>query len=275
VKVTVARPAYFVLLVDCSHSMSQRLVGTTVSKRQAVADTVNGLLYQLFRASRRKDGYRHFFDVSLLGYGLGPTGRDVEPLLWTDRIAVPDLNHAWKRVAEVRQVQDGQADVVVLRQPVWLEPITNVHGHTIMALAFRRARELVAEWIDDHASSVPPIVVNVSDGDWTDENPMEDVRRLQEMSTQLGPTVVFNCQIAGVTEGIRSAPQLIFPSNLPESVSQRTREMFMLSSVLPDTMAQEARARRYKIDDEARGFALNIPFERLVDFLQIGTHTQQ
>ena len=86
---TVTKPAYFVVLVDCSHSMNHRLAGTTVSKKQAVADTVNGLLFQLFRTSRKADGYRHYFDVSVLGYGRGPMGVDVQPLLDQERIGSP------------------------------------------------------------------------------------------------------------------------------------------------------------------------------------------
>ena len=159
----------------------------------------------------------------------------------------------------------------MLRRPVWMEPTANVQGHTVMAAAFQMAAELVGRWIDEHPGSIPPIVLNISDGDWTDANPMKEVRRLQELSTELGSTLVFNCQLAGVADRSRGVSQLLFPSELPDSASPRTREMFMLSSVLPESMRRQARRRRYAVEDDARGFAFNIPFEQLVDFLDIGT----
>lgn len=274
-KVTTHRPAYFLMLLDCSHSMSQRLTGTSFRKREAVASTVNSLLYGLLRASRRTDGYRHFFDVSVLGYGLGPTGRDVEPLLDADRVAVPDLYDRWRRIEDEERIQiapDGTQHRVRLRQPIWVEPTSAVRGHTVMARAFARARELAEAWVAENQSSIPPVVLNVTDGDWTDGDPTVEVRRIQELTTTLGPALVLMCQLAGTAAGPES---LMFPAELPQGASRRTQEMFELSSILPESMTAEARARKYTIAPGARGFALNSPLDRLVDFLQIGTKTLQ
>jgi hypothetical protein len=273
-KVTVQRPAYFVLLLDCSHSMSQKLAGSRVSKKVAVADTVNDLLYQLLRTSRRTDAYRHFFDVSVLGYGLG-SGYEVVSLLPEERMAVPSLHNRWTRIEDQERLQfgeDGVPQPVMLRQPVWIEPTSNTMGHTVMALAFQRAGDLVRQWTAEHPASIPPIVLNISDGEWTEANPADEVRGLQEQSTALGPTMVLNCQLAGASNP--ETTSLMFPASLPEGLPKSTEEMFLLSSLLPDSLIQEAAARRYDVESGARGFAFNSPLQRLVDFLQIGTRTQ-
>jgi TIR domain len=276
-RVTTARPAYFVLLIDHSSSMNRRTVGG-VRIREAVADVVNDLLYSLLRTSRRPEGYQHYFDVSVMGYGLGAGGGDVLSRLpeMAECMAIGDLHGSWRRVEERKRVQklpDGRRKPVTVRRPTWVEA-TPGRGRTVMAEAFWKARDLVESWIRDHPDSLPPVVLNVSDGGWTGEDPMTAVRALQEEATSLGPTLVFNCQLSA-SQATRNPRQLLFPGEdaVTEAYGRRTRELFLLSSVLPDSMREEARARGIPVANDARGLVFNAPVARLVDFLQVGTQT--
>jgi hypothetical protein len=275
-RVTVARPAYFVLLLDHSFTMNQLIAEGGVRKRDAVADVVNDLLYTLLKTSRRPDGYRHYFDVSVFGYGLGSQGDAVVSRLpeGRERMAVGELDGAWLSVAEVERVQKlagGGTTKVPVKQPIWVESLFS-RGKTVTAAAFWRAGTLVESWIAEHPESLPPVVLNVSDGGWTGEDPMNAVRALQEQATELGPTLVFNCQLGG-GESTGRRGQLLFPSEIPGDYGRRTKELFMLSSLLPDSMREEARARGVDVRPDARGLVYNAPVSRLVDFLQVGTQT--
>jgi hypothetical protein len=274
-RVTENRPAYFVLLVDHSSSMNRSIVGDRVSARDAVADVVNELLLRLLQESKRSKGYVHLFDVSVLSYGFR-RDEEVESMLpgGAVRMSVLDLRGKWLRIDEgSREIPDesGGMQTVPTRRPVWVESRPG-HGRTVMAAAFRRASELVEDWIAEHPHSVPPIVLNISDGRWTEEDPREAVRALQELATTLGPTLVFNCQLE-TKERDGAGRQLLYPSEIPKGFDPRTKELLLLSSVLPRSMREEARSRGEEIAEDARGLPLNARVTPLVNFLQISTRT--
>jgi hypothetical protein len=53
------------------------------------------------------------------------------------------------------------------------------------------------------------------------------------------------------------------------------RELFDISSPLPEPMARQARAKGYQIGAGARGYAYNADFVTLIDFLDVGTRAVQ
>lgn len=277
-RVTVSRPAYFVLLVDNSSSMNRQIVGDNVRARDAVADVVNDLLARLYQESKRgSKGHLHFFDISVLGYGMRQDDDEVVSQLpdGEDRVAVNELRGRWLRIEErqrkVAQPGGGKRTVTV-RKPVWVESRPG-RGRTVMAAAFWRAGALVADWIAEHPTSLPPVVLNISDGGWTGEDPREAVRSLQEQATALGPTLVFNCQLETAKRPGAGRRQVLYPSELGDDFSRRTKELLLLSSVLPQSMREEARTRGDVLDDDARGLLLNARVTPLVNFLSISTRT--
>jgi len=275
-RVTSARPAYFILLVDQSASMNRRIHGKgELRLRESVAGVVNDLLHQLLRASRRPEGYRNYFDVSVFGYGSGSDAQNVTSLLpdGVDRVSSGELLEKTIRVDEIEEVQqleDGTTTTVLVKRPIWVDP-TPGHGRTVMAAAFRRASDLADAWIAEHRDSLPPVILNISDGRWIDENPMHAVRSLQERVTSLGPALVFNCQLVPDVSG--PADELVFPSSPPQGVDSRTTQLYFFSSVLPQSMRAEARARGIDVNEDSRGLLYNAPAGRLVDFIQVGTRT--
>ena len=243
-RVTEARPAYFILLVDHSASMNKRLADG-IRAREKVADIVNDFLFRLLRKSRREDGYRHYFDVSVLGYGVGPGTEGPRPFPAPRARRATGSIKPRRHVEEVRQKSKAPCgphraarERFPLGRPIWVEP-TPGRGQTVMAEAFRKAVTLVESWIAIHAQSLPPVVLNISDGGWTGEDPMNAVSSAPGARTTLGPTLVFNCQLE-TADSAGGGQQLLFPSEVPPGCPVRTKELFMLSSILPESMRAEA-----------------------------------
>lgn len=279
-KVSQATPAYFIFLVDCSHSMSNRLTPNGLQKRDIVAMTINRVIYRLARESvDDESAYSHYFDVSVIGYGLGSNGQDTESMLiedgqQIDRMSIPQLMRMETRVMDVPLARRGGGEGHrTFRQPVWVEPRSHVLGRTVMATGFRKAADLAKEWITEHPDSIAPMVLNITDGQWTGESPVDAARTLEEVTTRVGNVAVFNCQLgrAGADGNMR---KLMFPSELPpEVVDPKTTDIFSLSSELSEAMLQEAGERNYDVAEKARGYVLNGDVAQLVDFLNIGTRT--
>lgn len=273
-RVTQANPLYICILVDCSNSMNHRIAGIGRSKKELVSETINGLLTSLAHEARKVDGYAEYFFVSVIGYGTGPAGDETTFLLPGERLSIRELMELDTEVEEVamtRRRADGSTESYSRRQKRWVEPTANRRGNTVMQKAFERCVPLINEWVDSNPASFPPIIMNLSDGGWTGNDPTDTVRALQEITSDDGNTLVFNCQVANSTvdgELIRAT----YPGEPPTDQAS-TDAMFHMSSVLPPGMLEEAEVRGYEVVEKSRGFVLNADARSLVDFLEIGTRT--
>jgi hypothetical protein len=259
------RPGCFILLVDQSGSMNRRIAGTAIPKRQAVADAVNSLLYEAVLRATADEGVRHRFDIGVLGYGVGedgvqsPFGKDLAPINEIAEMAKPPQ----KRVI---QRPDGHGGVVekTIQLPTWFEPVAK--GQTMMYAAFERALMAARTWTAQHPKSFPPIVINVTDGGFTGKDPTPLVLEIQELTTEAGNALVFNCHVSE-TEGA----VVMYPGpSTAASFEKRMRQLYEMSSVLPAPMRQRARERNYDVEPDARGYVLHADAARLIDFLEIG-----
>lgn len=267
-RVTSSSPCFMIFLVDCSHSMSQRMVGGEVSKRDAVADAINGLLYEVLEVSTSDDGtVRPRFEFSVIGYGLGSSGQDVRSLLRESRprLSVTELEADAIDTEMVEYVIAGH--IRSLERPVWIKPMSNVHGHSRMIPALEEATRLVRSWARAHALSMPPIVLNLTDGGWTGDDPTQAARRLREGSHQAPGALLFNCVLAGTS----AHSPVEFPDSPDLIVDKKVRDLFMWSSVLPPSFARVAMQRGYTVSSTSRCFILDATPEDLVDLLNIGT----
>jgi len=259
------RPGCFILLVDQSGSMNRRIAGTTIPKRQAVADAVNSLLYEAVLRATADEGVRHRFDIGVLGYGVGeegvqsPFGKDLAPINEIAEMAKPPQERVVQR-------PDGHGGVVeqAIELPIWFEPVAK--GQTMMYAAFERALTAAKTWTGQHPTSFPPIVINITDGGFTGKDPTPLVLEIQELTTQVGNALVFNCHVSE-TEGA----VVMYPGpSAAASFEKRMRQLYEMSSVLPELMRQRARERGYDVESGARGYVLHADAARLIDFLEIG-----
>ncbi|WP_322778197.1 VWA domain-containing protein [Frankia sp. Cas4] len=262
-------PGCIMFLLDRSDSMKQPWQSSGGTLADGAARAVNKILLDLCVKSAKEVGgrARHYFDVSVFGYGACPVagGEGVEPALAGRPIVpIPDVFDNPLRV-EADQSVDAVAGS---RLPVWIEPVFGYR--TPMCQAIATAGEHVYEWAASHPDSFPPIVINITDGMVTDSpydgaGLAEWAARLTSIETRYGQALLFNIFLSPTV-----APEALFPvtaTGLPEPGP----ELFAISSALPASMVANARGARVEIADGARGFVFNAGLATLVWFLEIGT----
>jgi len=165
-----------------------------------------------------------------------------------------------------RQVEDGAGGLVAqtFRLPVWIEPLAA--GDTPMCRALGHARDVVADFAAAHPRSYPPVVLHITDGEATDGDPLDAARRVQEVTTEDGPALLFNCHLSAN----RGHPIVFCASEegLPDAFA---RNLFAMSSLLPEPLRTQAAREGYGAPPGTRGFAFNADLVELIRFLDIGT----
>jgi hypothetical protein len=262
------RPACLVFLLDQSDSMRDPLAGSDRSRHQALADILNGLLYEVVLRCVKspQEGPRPYFAVAVVGYQTDRQGQPIvgsalqSPLDEHDVVWTPDLAAHPLRIDQ-RPAPSGQGTVTA---PVWIEP--RAGGGTPMCKAFDRAGLIARSWVDAYPDSFPPIVINVTDGDSTDGDPAPWAERVKALRSNDGSVLVFNLALS--SEG---AEPILFPNAADRLPDEYTRGLFAMSSELPPFMLESARAQGFDVQPGARGFGCNGDLRSVVTFLNVGT----
>lgn len=262
-----------VFLVDQSGSMDEPIGGGTGAgagdkKKQVVADAINRLLYNAVLRCAKEDGVRPYFDVGVWSYANGK----VQSAFGTDLLSITDISNQPKRTeARSRRVPDGAGGVYEeqFELPIWFDPAAS--GDTPMNAAFRAILDPMRNWLAQHQNSFPPIVINLTDGAYTDSSPAPIAEELMRMSTADGNLLLFNCHISRQVGGT-----VAFPGDAQAGALQGlARELFDMSSALPEPMARQAQAKGYTVNPGARGYAFGADLVTMIDFLDIGTRAVQ
>ena len=276
-EITRRHRAAIVIAIDQSCSMSgrMRLNGWDLSKAETVSMVVGRLLDELLLRSHRDGGYRHYYDIALVGY----SGESVYPLLGDELTFLPitslvdrDLPRATYTLGyhtisgEIRPF-----DEEVL---LWVAPRAN--GATPMYKMICEVTDLVAEWCarEENRESFPPLVFNVTDGEASDAN-YEMLRsaahRLKNTGTADGKTLFVNVHISSDT----NQPPLIFPTINEVPISIRHAHLLMdMSSIMPEQLhpyIQECRAEFSLPPYVAMSY--NASMSELVAMLNIGSRS--
>lgn len=262
-------PACLIFLVDQSGSMNEPIAGGTKAKKDEVADAVQRLLYNTVLRCTKEDGVRPYFDTGVWTYG---GSSDVRPAFGTELLSIREIAERPKRVeSRRRRVPDGAGGVYEeeFQLPVWFDPVGS--GQTPMSAAFGAVVAPLRNWLSQHQASFPPIIINLTDGAYTDQSPANVVRELSQLSTADGNVLVFNCHIS--KEGGMSVS---FPSDTQAgTLSGLARELYEMSSPLPEPMRRQAQAKGYQVEAGARGYVFNADLVTMIDFLDIGTRAIQ
>jgi hypothetical protein len=260
-------PSCFLFLIDQSGSMEDPMAGASKRKADSVADTVNRILSSLIIKCARGEGIRDYYDIGVIGYGASVGPAFTGALAGRNLVPIREVANSPARVDErTKKVDDGAGGLVnqTVKFPIWFDPVAN--GGTPMCEALNRAHQVLQEWVSNHSNSYPPIVINITDGEATDGNPLPVAQSLSNLSTNDGNVLVFNCHVSSSGD----AP-LIFHDNEAGLPDEYARLLFQMSSQLPDALRDTARSEDFKINDQARGFAFNADLEALIRFLDIGT----
>ncbi len=267
-EISRSNPTCFLFLVDQSKSMLGAIGGGQGKKKaDAVADSLNRLLYTLVLRCVWGQSVLDRFHVGVVGYG-----RQVVPALGgalTRRELVPigELARSPLRVEQhVNLVDDGRGGQVeqIVKAPVWFEPVGD--GKTPMCKCFERAAQIVSSFLLEHPACYPPLIVNLSDGEATDGNPEAAAQNVRELASEDGSVLLFNAHISG------SSDQAIeFPDRQEGLPDEYARRLFRMSSQLPPAMMNSARQAGLTVTADSRGFVFNADLASVVRFLDIGT----
>ncbi|TAE24117.1 MAG: VWA domain-containing protein [Cytophagales bacterium] len=274
-------PTAFVFLIDQSGSMSEptHYRGLACSKAEAVAQIVNQTLLELLLRSQKGDEIRHYYDVSLIGYG----GAEHANLLWTGAWAnQPFLSPAELLRATVREeesvVERRIRDRVIRtteKRPIWLEPVARYK--TPMKSALLLAESLLQTWVATQAGKdvYPPTVINITDGvatDATADELLDCADRIRQLHTLDGPILLMNIHLSDET-----GKSVQFPGHVRDLADDpQARLLYDLSSEMPASYHADI-AGLFGLDQRARyvGMCSNTDMDALVKFMNIGTPTQQ
>src|SRR5690606_13289733 len=174
-EISRSNPTAFVFLIDQSASMSDPWGGEeNRTKADGLATIINKVLQNLVVESAKSEGVRDYFHVAVIGYGsqVGPAFSG--PLAGRDLVPISDVAENPARLEErTQKVDDGVGGVIEqkVKLPIWFDAVAQ--NGTPMCEALRQAESLVERWTNDHPDSFPPVIINISDGESTDGDPID------------------------------------------------------------------------------------------------------
>lgn len=267
-EISRSNPTCFLFLIDQSKSMSGPLGGDAgKSKADAVAESINRLLYTLVLRCVWGQNILDRFHVGVLGYGRRVASALGGPLAGCDLVPVSQIAHHPLRVEQrVQKVVDGSGGQVeqTIKFPIWFE--SQADGKTPMSATLDRACVLLAGFLAEHPCCHPPLVINISDGEATDGDPRENAERLKGLSSEDGDVLLFNAHLSSSPE-----QPIEFPDRETLLPDKWARRLFRMSSRLPVPMHAPARQAGLPVGSDTRGFVFNADLASVVRFLDIGT----
>ena len=148
--------------------------------------------------------------------------------------------------------------------PVWFDPVAE--DGTPMCQAFGMARSVLEPWVQAHANSFPPIVINITDGEATDGDIRPPSEQLQRLSTDDGEVLLFNAHLSS-----RPGAPALYTENESTLPDEFSRLLFQISSILPPHIREAVKNEGYSVGPHSRGFVFNVEMIEVIKFLDIGT----
>ncbi len=286
-------PSCFLFLIDQSGSMQDVMDPTNIqaidkprvvdgrtythtasgrTKAQGVADAINRLLQNLVIKCAKSEGVRDYYEVGVLGYGGDSSASRAGPafsgsLAGRELVTISDIANNPARIDErSRKVDDGAGGLIEqkIKFPIWFDPVAS--GGTPMSHAMTKAQTILTDWVSRNPESFPPIVINITDGEWTDADPTPAVDSIKAIATNDGNVLIFNIHISST-----QAAAIEFPDDESSLADQYAKFLFRISSPLPSYMQAIARQEGLRVSELSRGFAFNADMVALIRFIDIGT----
>jgi hypothetical protein len=264
------QPGCIFFLVDQSTSMNLPFGTNGTSRAQRLTQAINRLLQELVvRCTKSQDeGVRPYFDVGVFGYGSEAFG----PLLGgtlagKPLVSVRDIGEHPLRLESAKQdIPDGKGGTITteVRYPVWFE--LDALGKTPMCAAFTEAHAILQPWIEDHPTSLPPLIFNITDGEATDGDPQEAAGRLRNLATEDGQALLFNVHITSSPD-----PAVLYPDQRDGLPDAFARQLFEMSSILPTSFQDRFSEEGYEISPQSRAFVFNANVGDVIQCIDIGT----
>jgi hypothetical protein len=268
-EISRGNPTCMLFLIDRSGSMADPFGGGESGQKKAdgVATAVNRLLQNLCIKCAKEEGVRDYFHVGVIGYGtqVGPAFSGA--LAGKELVGIGEIAEKPARVeTRTKKVEDGVGGLIdqPVRFPVWFEPLAD--GGTPMCQALDQARQVLQGWLAQHPNCFPPVVINITDGESTDGNPVSAANALKGMGSNDGQVLLFNLHLSS-----QKRAAIEFPSSEEQLPDQFATLLFQMSSPLTPFMISGAQQEGYALTEGARGFAFNADLVATIKFLDVGT----
>lgn len=261
-------PGYFIFIIDRSASMNdQDGRNSDKSKAQSVADAINRIIQNIVIQCSKNEGVYDYFSVSVIGYGSEVGSAFLGPLAGRPFASTSELEANPARLEKRKQrVPDGAGGLVEVevKFPIWFDAVAS--GSTPMRRALGSAYGLAYAWIQDNPGGYPPIVMNLTDGESSDGDPAEAARKLTSLQTSDGNVLLFNMHLSA-----DSAKPVLYPASETALSDPFARQLYSISSRLPEAMLEQALAMELPVRQGSRGFVFNGDVVSAIQFLEIGT----
>ncbi len=264
--------ALLVFLLDQSLSMEETLGVGNGKKKDELVLAINNWLQNMIIRATGDDGVKDEMDVAILAYR---TDQQANPIIESPLVGVL----AGKRLVPINEIAENPLRIdrrmqeyvdedtgELIEYPVdiqiWIDE-PRAEGQCPMCHVLRETYELVSRWVYEHPQSFPPVVVNVTDGETDDGNPIPYADALRALGTEDGNVLLFNSILS--TNG--EDPFLLPHSDelLPD---EKSRLAFRMSSELPDVLFQRAVAGGFDfLKPGARGMAVNADMISIIRFI--------
>lgn len=263
-----------ILAIDFSGSMAGMVdfEGRTVRKAAAVAEIANRIIFELIERARRGEQVRDYYDIAVITY----CDNKVESAISRDVEFVSVCELARRKVEQsvwssTHTLPDGGTAVIRTVTDMHVHPMAT--GSTPMHSALCTVCDLAERWCADaaNADSFPPLVFNITDGEFSDcnESEMDDItRKLRSLGTTDGNVLLMNVHLSN-----GSGPALIFPTRdeIP-AAGRNAGLMARWSSLMP--AAFEKLIGDYRgggVRPPFIGMSYNAPITELLNILNIGS----
>jgi hypothetical protein len=266
-EISRSNPSMFLFLIDQSGSMQDKFGGGGGRKDQAVADAINRLLQNLAIKCAKSEGVRDYYHVGVLGYGANVGPAFGGSLAGKDLVPISTIADSPVEIEErTKKVEDGAGGLVEqkIRFPLWFKPVAN--GGTPMVQVLSKAQKIVEQWVSQHPDGFPPIIINITDGETTDGDPLKASEQVRALKTSDGNALLFNVHVSSI-EGAKFE----FPNTESELPDQFAKLLFKMSSELPEHIRNAAEQEGYRVTPQSRGFVFNADIVSVIRFLDIGT----
>jgi len=273
-EISRARKACFLFLLDQSYSMEEPLANSTSRKCDELIKAINGWLQNMTICASGSEGIKDWFDIGVMGYRTDQDANAIlepaflGPLAGRPFASIAEIGNNPARIDSVTALlpdeETGEIIEMPAQMPVWVD--AKAEGGTPMCNMLHMAFEMIEGWISSHPDSFPPVVINITDGESQDGDPIPYAEALKELATSNGNAMLFNCHLSAT-----AADRFMFPANgeiLPDDLA---RVLFQMSSVIPEPLYLRANKEGFELQPNARGMVFNADMVALIKFLDLGT----
>ncbi len=267
--INTSKPGCFLFLVDQSGSTKAPVKATGVPLAEEIARVLNEFISTLLARCSGGGFIKDRVHTGILGYFGDDEVRSLLPGgLGGDIVKISALQTTYLGMKDVRieTVVDGKSEILTESQCYWIEP--KCGGRTPMNRALRRAKSLVADWIDAHNDSYPPLVVNITDGVPTDGKDLTAAAaEVTQLKTEDGGVLLLNVHLTP-----EFSTPLLCPSTDAGLPDDYAKMLWRISSPLPESMQSVAPDFGLTLTDGSRGMAFNASISDLVRVLDFGSY---